>query len=75
MSATQPDQPVMTDAGQIADLAKSQWFDEEEKNGAYYGWMKMIDDFDLGDTTYVNCTVAIHFIWFMMTQFLFIFCT
>lgn len=53
MSATQPDQPVMKDPDQIADMAKSQWFDGEEKNGEYYGWMKMIANYDLGDTSYV----------------------
>lgn len=30
---------------QIANMAKGQWFDGEQKNGAYYGWMKMINKF------------------------------
>lgn len=57
MSATQPDQPVMKDPEAIADMAKSQWFDKEANNGAYYGWMKMINNFDLGETSYVHFTV------------------
>lgn len=29
----------------IANMAKGQWFDGEQKNGAYYGWMDMINKF------------------------------
>lgn len=65
MSATLPSQPVMKDPDQIANMAKSQWFDKEQKNGAYYGWMDMIHNFDLGDTSYVlYCSVEVHSIFF-----------
>lgn len=30
---------------QIANMAKGQWFDGEQKNGAYYGWMDNINKF------------------------------
>lgn len=45
MSATDPSQPVMSDPDEIANLVKSQWFDKEQNNGGYYGWMNMINRF------------------------------
>ena len=55
MSYIDPSAPAMDDPDQIAELAKSQWFDSEEKNGEYYGWMDMINKFDVDDTSYVDC--------------------
>lgn len=58
---TDPGQPVDKNPDNIANLAKSQWFDEEKGNGQYYGWMDMINNFDLGDvdTSYV-CNINLH---------------
>lgn len=39
---------------QIANMAKGQWFDGEQKNGAYYGWMNMINKFTTGGQEYVG---------------------
>lgn len=36
---------------QIAALAGSQWFDGEQGNGGYYGWMDLINKFNPGDTS------------------------
>lgn len=53
-SATSPDQPIMKDPEEIANIGKSQWFDGEVNNGAYYGWMKMINNYDVRDSSYVQ---------------------
>lgn len=33
----------------IASMAGGQWFDKEQINGGYYGWMKLINEFNPGD--------------------------
>lgn len=34
----------------IAKMAGGQWFDKEQVNGGYYGWMELITTFKPSDT-------------------------
>lgn len=42
-------EPVKRDPSDIARMA-ARWVTFEEENGAYYGWMNMINSFDLGSS-------------------------
>jgi hypothetical protein len=47
----------------IANMAGGQWFDKEQVNGQYYGWMPLINNFNPGDTSQHQFLHFTQYIW------------